>query len=175
MIDAESTTPGPDFPLDAGTDGWQRLPLRARAVFTLSAAITSVVFVVGGLVAVGLFLPDGAPKIAAAIAVLLCVPALLVWMARKKYQYTWWRLDDEGFALRRGRFWSAETRVPVSRVQHLDLVRGPLERKFDLATLVIHTAGTRHSAVSIGGMDATEAERLRDVLAQGTGDDDDDA
>lgn len=174
MTDIESAMARPEAP-GAPEDGrWQRLPPRARSLFTLSAAISSLVFVVGGLVAVGLLLPEGAVKIAAAIAVLLLVPTAFVWMARKKYRYTFWRLDEEGFALRRGRFWCVDTRVPASRVQHLDLVRGPLERRFDLATLVIHTAGTRQSAVSVGGMDAGEAERLRDVLAQGAGRDDDD-
>jgi membrane protein YdbS with pleckstrin-like domain len=64
--------------------------------------------------------------------------------------------------------------VPGSRVQHLDIRRGPLERHFRLATLVIHTAGTRHSEVSVSGLDNGDAERLRDHLARQTDDDDDD-
>jgi len=60
-------------------------------------------------------------------------------------------------------------------VQHLDLKRGPLQRRYGLATLVIHTAGTRHSVVSIGGLDADDAERLRDQLAHQVDDDGDDA
>jgi len=39
---------------------------------------------------------------------------------------------------------------------------------------VIHTAGTRHSEVSLSGLDAGDAERLRDHLARQTDDDDDD-
>src|SRR3546814_18276177 len=68
-------------------------------------------------------------------------------------------------------FRSSDTRVPGSRVQHLDIRRGPLERHFRLATLVIHTAGTRHSEVSLSGLDAGDAERLRDHLARQTDDD----
>lgn len=158
---------------DEADAGWLPLPPRARTLFTLSAAITSSVFTLGALVAIGLLLPDGALKIAAAVAALALIPTFFIWLARKKYRYTRWRLDDEGFALRRGRFWSVETRVPGSRVQHLDLVRGPLERRFDLATLVVHTAGTRERAVSLGGMDATQAEWLRDTLASRTHADDD--
>ena len=59
-------------------------------------------------------------------------------------------------------------------MQHLDIRRGPVERRFGLATLVIHTAGTRHNAVATAGLDADEAERLRDHLARWAGDDDDD-
>jgi membrane protein YdbS with pleckstrin-like domain len=65
--------------------------------------------------------------------------------------------------------------VPASRVQHLDLKRGPLQRRYGLATLVIHTAGTRHSAVAVSGLDAADAERLRDRLAHQVDDDDDGA
>ena len=152
---------------------WQPLPPRARTMFTLSALVSSLVFLVGALVAIGLLLPDGPPKIGVAVAALIAIPGLFVWLARKRYRYTLWRLDADGFALRRGRFWSVETRVPGTRVQHLDLVRGPLQRRFDLASLSLHPAATRPTALSVAGMDTAEAERLRHVLAEGTADDDD--
>ena len=81
--------------------------------------------------------------------------------------------DGDGFALARGHWWRLETRVPASRVQHLDLKHGPLERRWRLATLVIHTAGSKMSAVSVSGLDAADAERLRDRLARQLDHDDD--
>jgi membrane protein YdbS with pleckstrin-like domain len=87
------------------------------------------------------------------------------WLGIKRHRRTLWKLDEQGFALQRGRWWQTESRVPVSRVQHLDLKRGPLERAFKLATLVIHTAGTKMAAVSVSGLDGEDAERLRDRLA----------
>ena len=171
---ADASPPSNDAvpPADADT-GWQPLPPRARSLFLLSGAITWTLLGIVVAVALAIVRPFDLPVVALALAPLVLLPAFGTWLALKKYRYTHWRLDGEGFALRRGRFWRAETRVPASRVQHLDLVRGPLERSFDLATLVIHTAGTRHSAVSISGMDTQQAEHLRDVLARGTGDDDD--
>ena len=105
------------------------------------------------------------------------LPAALfgAWLGWRRYRHTRWLLDADGFGLRRGRLWQSDTRVPGSRVQHLDIRRGPLERHFRLATLVIHTAGTRHSEVSVSGLAADDAERLRDHLARQTDDDDDDA
>ncbi|MFT4257648.1 MAG: PH domain-containing protein [Pseudoxanthomonas sp.] len=88
------------------------------------------------------------------------------WLGWKRHRRTTWKLDDTGFAVRRGRLWQTETRVPTSRVQHLDLKRGPLERMAKLATLVVHTAGTRMPAVSISGLDDADAEWLRDKLAR---------
>ena len=87
------------------------------------------------------------------------------WLAVKRHRRTYWKLDDEGFGLRRGNWWQVEVRVPLSRVQHLDLKRGPLERSLNLSTLVVHTAGTKLAAVSASGLDAADAERLRDRLA----------
>ena len=88
------------------------------------------------------------------------------WLGIKRHRRTLWKLDDEGFALQRGRWWHTESRVPVARVQHLDLKRGPLQRGLRLATLVIHTAGTRMAAVIVSGLDSDDAEGLRDRLAR---------
>lgn len=91
-----------------------------------------------------------------------------IWLASRRYRYTHWRLDDQGFSVRRGRMWQSEIRVPGNRVQHLDVRRGPLERWLKLATLVIHTAGTRESSVGISGLDRADAQHLRDVLSRRT-------
>ena len=159
---------------DASTEdaGWQPLPARARTLFVASSALgfalpfavaTAVSGVVAALPLPGWLLP----------ACLLAAAALGGWRGLRRFRHTRWRLDGDGFGLRRGRLWQSDTRVPGSRVQHLDIRRGPLERRFGLATLVIHTAGTRHSAVSVPGLDAADAERLRDHLARQTDDDDD--
>ena len=155
-------------------DGWQPLPPRARTLFMLANLVGFGVVAVGSLVPIGFLVPWKPLAIALSMASILVLPAFGIWLARKQYHHTRWRLDDDGFALRRGRLWQTETRVPATRVQHLDLKRGPLERRFGLSTLVIHTAGTRHSAVGVAGLDADDAERLRDHLARQRDEEDDD-
>ena len=66
--------------------------------------------------------------------------------------------------MRRGIVWHKEVLVPRSRVQHLDLERGPIERHFGLATLVVHTAGTRVHALRQSGFLDDDAVALRDAL-----------
>jgi len=61
--------------------------------------------------------------------------------ARWRYAY----LGDL-LLLRYGILFVEERAVPVKRMQHVDLVRGPLERLFGLATLVVFTAGNEGSA-----------------------------
>jgi membrane protein YdbS with pleckstrin-like domain len=154
-------------------DGWQPLPQRARGLFMLLGLL--------------LGLPVGVLVLFLVVAFELPVPWWLVlatalaaalsgaWRGERNWRHTQWRLDAAGFTLRRGHLWRSETRVPQSRVQHLDLRRGPLQRRRGLSTLVIHTAGTRHSAVAVSGLDMDDAERLRDILARQSDDDDDDA
>lgn len=162
----ESAPPAPSTQAteDAQASGWRALPVRARNLFVLSGLVLAIpAAIVVRLGARLLELPAG--WTASAVAAVLGGIAG-AWLGLRRYRYTRWRLDDDGFSLRKGRMWQSETRVPMNRVQHLDLRRGPLERRYRLATLVIHTAGTRDSAVSVGGLAETDAEALRDLLAR---------
>jgi membrane protein YdbS with pleckstrin-like domain len=160
-------------PAPRSEHGWQPLPPRAQTLFVLANLVGFGIAAVGSLAVIGLLVQWKPLAITLSLTSIVALPTFGIWLARKQYRYTQWRLDDDGFALRRGRLWQTETRVPATRVQHLDLKRGPFERRFDLSTLVIHTAGTRHSAVSVTGLDAGDAERLRDRLARQSDDDDD--
>lgn len=151
---------------------WLPLPPRARSLFVLTD-----VAVLGVGLAFGLFMAAQAldvmsPLLAAAIGLVLGI-LVGTWSGTRRHRRTFWLLDADGFALKRGNLWRRETRVPASRVQHLDLKHGPLERRWHLATLVIHTAGSRMSAVSVSGLDEDDAERLRDRLARQLDSDDD--
>lgn len=88
-----------------------------------------------------------------------------------QYRWTWiayrhasYRFDDTGLEIRRGVWWRHGIRVPRSRVQHTDISQGPLERRFGLARLVIHTAGTAHSRIELAGLSHRHARALRDHL-----------
>ena len=162
------TLPDPDAlnpPPATSPIDWQPLPVRSRILFLIG----SVPGIALPAAAAGFFLVASSspvsPWFGAAIGLLLGF-AFGAWLGIKQYRYTFWRLDDTGLAVRRGRLWQRETRVPATRVQHLDLKRGPLQRDRNLATLVVYTAGTRNSAVAVSHLDAADAERLRDRLAR---------
>ncbi|WP_223877976.1 PH domain-containing protein [Luteimonas sp. MC1825] len=154
-------------------DGWQPLPRRARTLFMLGNGLGFGLLALGSLIPIGVLLRDTQwLALGLALASLVLLPGFGLWLAHRQFRHARWLLDDTGFGWRRGRLWHAETRVPRTRVQHVDLKRGPLERRFGLSTLVVHTAGTRDSAVAVQGLDAADAERLRDRLAQQVDDDD---
>jgi membrane protein YdbS with pleckstrin-like domain len=143
---------------------WQPLPARARALF-LGGIVPAFALPAAAAGLVLAAISDRiSPWLGAPIGLLLG-SAFGAWLGLKHYRHTYWRLDESGLAVRRGRMWQRETRVPATRVQHLDLKRGPWQRARNLATLVVHTAGTKHSAVSVPNLDADDAERLRDRLS----------
>lgn len=87
------------------------------------------------------------------------------------YRRTTYKVDALGIEIRSGVVWHAVTSVPKSRVQHIDVAQGPIERAYNLGRLVIHTAGTNHSRVELPGLNHQIAFRLRNYLLPGEADD----
>ncbi|MFJ4686148.1 PH domain-containing protein [Streptomyces sp. NPDC088789] len=73
------------------------------------------------------------------------------------------RADD--LLISRGVLWRQVTVVPYGRMQLVEVTSGPVERRFGLASVQLHTAAAASDA-TIPGLDPAEAERLRDRLTQ---------
>lgn len=102
--------------------------------------------------------------------VLLLVTTTIV-LPRKRYERARWKLSRAGLEIRTGVLFRELTSVPRSRVQHLDVTQGPIQRRFGLATLVVHTAGQQHSEVELSGVTLDVATALRDdLMVAGAGD-----
>jgi membrane protein YdbS with pleckstrin-like domain len=81
-----------------------------------------------------------------------------------RYRHTSYRVDSQGVRIKSGVIWRSVVSVPQSRVQHTDVSQGPIERSLGLATLIIHTAGTQHASISLGGLSREIAAEIRDYL-----------
>lgn len=89
----------------------------------------------------------------------------------RAYRHTSYRVDEQGIEIRRGVYWRVVVNVPRSRVQHIDVAQGPLDRRYGLGTLVIYTAGTDHAKVQLEGLEHERALRVRaHLLPSGAGD-----
>jgi membrane protein YdbS with pleckstrin-like domain len=86
------------------------------------------------------------------------------WWPAVEYRYSSYRVDDDGLEIRTGVYWQRVMNVPRSRVQHTDVVQGPLERRHGLGRLVVYTAGTEHSRVDLPGLNHQTALSIRDHL-----------
>jgi uncharacterized protein len=80
-------------------------------------------------------------------------------------------LDHRVLMIRRGVWFRTIKLLPLPRLQHVDVKRGPFQRRFGLATLVLHTAGTHAAAIEVPGLDEHSATLLRDQLVAAGGDD----
>ncbi len=105
------------------------------------------------------FVTFGAWALFAALALIR-----VVWWPRWDYEHWSYRAGPKVFELRHGVIWKVAVSIPLSRLQHVDLHRGPLERRRGLASLQLHTAGTKEASQLIPGLDFRVAESLRDRL-----------
>lgn len=105
----------------------------------------------------------------------LAVVGLLLWRLwwhpPRKYQSWGYRLDDKVLEIKEGIWFRSLTLLPLSRLQHVDLTAGPLERGLGLASLLFHTAGTHNALLVLPGLEAGVAKELRDRLVTIGGDD----
>jgi uncharacterized protein len=72
---------------------------------------------------------------------------------------------DDDLLVQRGVMFSRLSVVPYGRMQFIDVIAGPIERAFGLATVRMHTAAAASDA-RIPGLSQDEAARLRDHLAE---------
>lgn len=103
----------------------------------------------------------------------LLLGAMLAWVTqvlpKKAHEHASWCLTPSGLEIRRGIWWRSQISVPLARVQHTDVHQGPLMRKYGLAKLIVHTAGTENSTVELNGLSVGTAQQLRDALIEHRG------
>ena len=133
-----------------------------RARLAISWAILIVpAFILGriflGETPWGAVLPAGVAAVG--LAVLIAAPGRI-------YRRLLYRLDPRLLQVMRGWLFHTDTIVPLVRVQHLDVVRGPFDKMFGTASLVVHTAGTLNSIVTLPGLAPDRATEIRDVIRE---------
>lgn len=106
----------------------------------------------------------------ATLVVLLLLGLLGLWLWRRPVRlqaHLSYRLDAEALTIQRGYLWRHWTSVPRARVQYVDLVSGPIDQRYGLSKLVIHTAGSNHAEVELPGLSKESALALRAELVRG--------
>ena len=80
------------------------------------------------------------------------------------YRRLGYALDGRLLRTVKGWLFHTDTVVPFVRVQHIDVTRGPFDKMFGTATLVVHTAGTHNSIVTLPGLSPERAAEIRDAI-----------
>ena len=135
--------------------GW----ITSGVLSTIAAVALPIFFLVTRATVLGI-----AVILIAAVAFL----AFLTWLMQIwppiEYRHMSYRVDAAGLEIRRGVYWKHAINVPRSRIQHTDVSQGPVERRYGLGTLAIHTAGTEHARVELPGLPHDTALAIRDHL-----------
>ena len=80
------------------------------------------------------------------------------------YRRLGYAIDGRLLRTVRGWLFHIDTVVPFVRVQHIDVTRGPFDKMFGTATLVVHTAGTHNSIVTLPGLAPERAAQIREAI-----------
>lgn len=139
--------------------------------YTTVAFISSFLFwliIFAGLAALYL-LNDDTDKFKHVHWVLLGVALLAfaqIFVTMKSCKVKSFALREKDIIYRTGYLWYKEIAVPFNRVQHLEVVRGPIARMFNLASLKLFTAGGQQSDLKIPGLKPDKANRLKEVVSR---------
>ena len=137
-----------------------------RHVLRLRLLALWVPLIIAGLI-VDKALLDQSPFYGLASAVPPVIALLVVVLAPGRiYRRLRYGLTERLLQVVRGWLFHVDTVVPFVRVQHLDVTRGPLDKMFGTATLIIHTAGTRNSIVTVPGLAPDRAAEIRDIIRE---------
>jgi membrane protein YdbS with pleckstrin-like domain len=113
-----------------------------------------------------LTLGDGLERwhVAALVATLVAAAVHLAVMPRWRFRVHRWEVTPHAVYTQAGWFDQERRIAPVSRIQTVDMQRGPFEQLFRLATVTVTTASAA-GPLKIVGLDRDEAQRLVDDLA----------
>ncbi len=160
----------PEATLDAGpaagaggeTESWrgvERALLKVRRVVLLCTLLP-----LGVVTAALLGLTAGPVWAAFALLPLGCLA--WGWGALERNWRSWRYVErEDDLLISRGVLWRELTVVPYGRMQLVEVTSGPLERRYGLARVQLHTAAATTDA-EIPGLAPAEAERLRDRLTE---------
>lgn len=145
----------------------ERLDPRAKTLWRISGLLGLLPVLAGAVFAGWVLLrvaEFSAPVAALPIlgVLVLLVPVVLILPA---VRWRRWRYEirAEEVDLQRGIVWTNRTLVPLARIQHVDTQRGPLQRRFGLATVIFYTAaGPNH----IPELSAEVADEVRDRISE---------
>jgi membrane protein YdbS with pleckstrin-like domain len=143
-------------------DNWVRVSVRLRTMRRVLLGVVGVVVAVVAAVVLALAGSVVAAVITVVVVLAICAAAFVV-VGRN---YDSWGYAERGADLlvTHGVMWRRLVVVPYGRMQLVDVTAGPVERKFGISTLRLHTASAGTDA-RIHGLTAAEATRLRDRLA----------
>jgi len=91
------------------------------------------------------------------IVALIAVGFVAYWIP-KYYDSIWFVLEKDEVVVERGVWWRMKHVVPYSRVMSVDVIQGPISRRFGIGSVYVYTAGYTGPAGGTAGPGTRSAE-----------------
>lgn len=96
--------------------------------------------------------------------------ALAVWLALisppRRYRRWGYAFGPDRLRVVSGYLFYHDAVVPLGRIQHIDVDQGPILRRWGLAQLTVHTAGSHGASIVLPGLSMAQAEIIREAIRQ---------
>jgi membrane protein YdbS with pleckstrin-like domain len=143
-----------------------QISIRGLKVWRLQEIINSLIVL---LIVIGVFVlsyffdwPYWIGVVLAGLWLIVSVASIWIY-PNMKHKYWRYEVLENEIDIQHGFLVSKRVIVPMVKVQHVDTSQGPLLRRFNLSTVEISTAATKHL---IPALDAEEADQLRDFISR---------
>ncbi len=138
-------------------------PLNPAYVTTtrIASALGLLPFVIGATV---LEFAEAMPAGTFIVPVTLIYTFMAFVVPARKYRHWGYAMGTDRLRVVRGYMFYRDTVVPFGRIQHIDVDQGPIDRRYDLATLTVHTAGNHNSTVALPGLLHADALAMREAM-----------
>ncbi|TCJ17015.1 PH domain-containing protein [Flaviaesturariibacter flavus] len=157
-IDLAALPPVAGLGLQAPEPGYRRLlrlEWRLTALFAFAAAAALFYFIPSWRDRTAMFVTGGVLGL-----------LLLCWYLAIELGWPWrgYALRSHDIAYRSGWIFRRLQVCPFNRIQNCSLSRGPLDRRYGVATLALYTAGSDSADMKLHGLPVETAESIREFL-----------
>ena len=147
----------------------EKLPFSAKSVWRIYSfmqlAILSIVYIVLLYILKGSSVPLYIKIIAGLVLAIYFIIIVLV-IPKVRWNVLSYEVRDHEIEIQTGLFIVKRTIIPIIRVQHVDVMQGPLIKKKNLANINITTAATTHTIPLLHSKDADELRLKISELAR---------
>jgi membrane protein YdbS with pleckstrin-like domain len=95
---------------------------------------------------------------------------LSIWWSVVAYKRFGFLLTENELIVRGGVVFQSRRCIPRTRIQHVDIVSGPIDRAFGLVEVNLYVAGSLGPVAQIEGLSPHVAEQLKEALVVATAD-----
>lgn len=126
-----------------------------------------MLLVEAGLIAAIYFIAKGSQDyLIVMIVVAFILLFVLVFFAKLSYKYEGYAVRQRDITYKSGIFFKTITTLPYTRIQHMEISQGPLEKLFSLHSLSIFTAGGSGSDVVVHGLSIAKANDIKAFISE---------